>query len=116
MSGPDLKMRCGCGLRAPLKTLWIDTNPQRRFFGCASYDGKSNACGFFAWFDPPTCPRGMEVGRDLMKKVRDLESENKVLKQSMTSLKRSMTSLKVMLGVSWAVVVVMGALLMRAAK
>lgn len=56
-----------------------------------------NSCGFFAWFDPPTCPRGMEVGRDLMKKVRDLESENKVLKQSITLLKRSMTSLKVML-------------------
>mgnify|MGYP003703314369 CR=1 FL=1 len=31
------------------------------------------ACGFFYWYDPPTCPRGRQVLPKLVDKVASLE-------------------------------------------
>ncbi|KAB1213322.1 hypothetical protein CJ030_MR5G003608 [Morella rubra] len=78
----DLITRCDCGLRAPFRTSWTDINLGRRFFDCALYNGKSKLCGFFFWFDPRTCPRGMEVEPHLMKKIKDLRGEMALLKRS----------------------------------
>ncbi|KAB1221204.1 hypothetical protein CJ030_MR2G025739 [Morella rubra] len=109
MSKQVLITRCNCGLTAPLKTSWTDANPGRRFFGCAKYDGKANQCGFFEWFDPRTCPRGMEVGPHLMKK-------NKALQSELDLQKHTVKVLKVMLGASWVALIVMGVLLFSTPK
>ncbi|KAB1206295.1 hypothetical protein CJ030_MR7G011788 [Morella rubra] len=87
----------------------MDNNPGRHFFGCASYNCKTKACGFFDCFDPRTCPRGMEVGPYITKKIKDLQCEVRVLKQSVTIL-------KCLLGVSWAAIAIMGVLLLRSSN
>lgn len=132
MSGLDVIMHCDCELRAPLRTSWTDANQGKRFFGCASYDRKlrkslvssfillfwwltygflylQKVCGYFSWFDPHTCSREMEVRPPLTKKIKNLQSKVAVLK-------RSVITLKSMLGVSWAAVAIMEALLLRSSN
>ncbi|KAB1206610.1 hypothetical protein CJ030_MR7G002266 [Morella rubra] len=59
------------------------------------YEAKKNGHGgYFAWFDPPTCPHGMEFKPYLIKKVKALENE-------VDSLKHTRRSLKILLGGSW---------------
>lgn len=38
-------------------------------------------CGFFEWFDVPTCPRGLKVGNKVHEKISKLEDEIKELKK-----------------------------------
>jgi ABC-type histidine transport system ATPase subunit len=38
-----------------------------------------SACKFFKWLDKPTCARGVEVLKQIMKKVNDLKDENGTL-------------------------------------
>ncbi|KAI8019735.1 hypothetical protein LOK49_LG04G01831 [Camellia lanceoleosa] len=59
-------------MRARIRTSWTHVNPTRRFLGCPNY-GKNGACGFFYWYDPPTCPRGRQVLPKLVDKVASLE-------------------------------------------
>ncbi|OAY56821.2 hypothetical protein MANES_02G044476v8 [Manihot esculenta] len=35
---------------ANLKTSWIESNSNKRFYGCRNY-GNRNYCGFFQWID-----------------------------------------------------------------
>ncbi|KAB1207249.1 hypothetical protein CJ030_MR7G011570 [Morella rubra] len=96
---------CSCGLRAPLISSWTDSNPGRRFFGCANY-GTSKHCGYFCWFDPRVCPRGMEVGLYWTKRNKELQKEN-------DALKRTVRRLKCIVGASLVAVTVMGAFFIR---
>jgi hypothetical protein len=32
---------CKCGLRSPIRTLWMTTNLDKRFFRCAMYDSSN---------------------------------------------------------------------------
>ncbi|XP_028082123.1 uncharacterized protein LOC114283498 [Camellia sinensis] len=64
--------RCSCGLRAKIRTSWTLANPAMRFLGFPNY-GKNGACGFFSWYDPPTCARGRQVFPKLVDKVAALE-------------------------------------------
>ncbi|KAB1202380.1 hypothetical protein CJ030_MR8G020177 [Morella rubra] len=50
-------------------------NPARRFWGCPMYTSgaRNSSCGYFQWFDPPTCPRGKEVLLPLIKKMKKME-------------------------------------------
>ncbi|KAB1212885.1 hypothetical protein CJ030_MR5G010185 [Morella rubra] len=97
---------CSCGLKALLKSSWTNSNPGRRFFGCENFDGNSRHCNYFCWFDHPTYPRGMEVGRHLTKKIKVLENER-------DSLKHDKRSLKMLLWESWIAIVALGVALMR---
>ncbi|KAI8568403.1 hypothetical protein RHMOL_Rhmol02G0196400 [Rhododendron molle] len=71
---------CECNMRSPLQTSRTDSNPGRRFFGCPKYQTDS-ACGFFNWYDPPTCKRGMKFGRMILKENRELKRTLKEMQQ-----------------------------------
>ncbi|KAG5550655.1 hypothetical protein RHGRI_015566 [Rhododendron griersonianum] len=45
---PDFGIFCFCGEPAPLTKSTTQSNPGRRFFGCANF----KACGFFCWYEP----------------------------------------------------------------
>ncbi|KAI8538805.1 hypothetical protein RHMOL_Rhmol02G0154800 [Rhododendron molle] len=62
---------CDCGEKAPWRTSKINSYPGRRFLGCVNSE-EENACNFFIWVDPPTCRRGLEYGRNLENKVKEL--------------------------------------------
>ncbi|KAI8566680.1 hypothetical protein RHMOL_Rhmol02G0060900 [Rhododendron molle] len=42
---------------------------------------ENNACKFFIWVDPPTCPRGLVYGRQLQKKIKDLQEMEEDLRR-----------------------------------
>ncbi|KAB1219523.1 hypothetical protein CJ030_MR3G012319 [Morella rubra] len=125
-SGGHRSVLCHCGLVAPLKMALTGFNPGRRFFGCAKWSEKSNqeSCNFFLWYDPSTCPRGIEVGPMLTKKIKALESEKsdleitnkrltkniKALESEKLHLKITNKRLKYTMGLSWIVIVVISAL------
>ncbi|KAI8566008.1 hypothetical protein RHMOL_Rhmol02G0005800 [Rhododendron molle] len=71
---------CRCGEKAPLRTSKTNANPGRRFLGCVNYE-ENNACKFFIWVDPPTCPRGLVYGRQLQKKIKDLQEMEEDLRR-----------------------------------
>ncbi|XP_062150541.1 uncharacterized protein LOC133859225 [Alnus glutinosa] len=84
---------CYCDLPAPLKTSWTTNNPGRRFWGCATYNSRTkSACKFFKWKDNPTCARGKEVLKEIMKKVNELEDENGNLLAKMKDLENERDS------------------------
>ncbi|KAK1577581.1 hypothetical protein Q3G72_022964 [Acer saccharum] len=68
----DVYPVCVCGRRAHIYTSCIDSNPGRRFWGCANYRGDLN-CGFFRWFDPPICARSKQIIPGLLRRLRELE-------------------------------------------
>ncbi|KAI8025352.1 hypothetical protein LOK49_LG02G00500 [Camellia lanceoleosa] len=68
----DELTRCSCGLRTKIRTSRTHANLARRFLGCPNY-GKNGACGFFSWYDPPTCAYGRQVLPKLVNKVAALE-------------------------------------------
>jgi uncharacterized coiled-coil DUF342 family protein len=51
-----------------------------------------SACKFFKWLDKPTCARGLEVLKQIMKKVNDLKDENGTLVARMKDMKNEMES------------------------
>ncbi|XP_059458865.1 uncharacterized protein LOC132188439 [Corylus avellana] len=68
---------CYCSLPAPLKTSWTPKNPERRFWGCTTYDSnRKAACRFFKWMDESICEKGMKVIPTLLDRVKELENEN----------------------------------------
>ncbi|KAB1224221.1 hypothetical protein CJ030_MR2G013763 [Morella rubra] len=116
---------CDCGLIAPLKMTLIDFNPGRHFFGCAKWNEKfkQESCNFFLWYDPSTCPRGMEVGPMLTKKIKALESDKsdleiknkrlmkniKALESEKLDLEITNKRLKIRMGLFWTAVVAINA-------
>ncbi|KAB1206414.1 hypothetical protein CJ030_MR7G027614 [Morella rubra] len=115
-SGGHGLVLCDCGLIAPLKMTLIDFNPGRRFFGCAKWNEK--------FYDPPTCPLGMEVGPMLMKKIKALESDKsdleiknkrlmkniKALESEKLDLEITNKRLKITMGLFWTAVVAISAI------
>ncbi|KAI8569308.1 hypothetical protein RHMOL_Rhmol02G0268800 [Rhododendron molle] len=51
------------------------------FSGYAQLGHENNACKFFIWVDPPTCPRGLVYGRQLQKKIKDLQEMEEDLRR-----------------------------------
>jgi predicted RNase H-like nuclease (RuvC/YqgF family) len=51
-----------------------------------------SACKFFKWLDKPTCARGVEVLKQIIKKVNDLKDENGTLVARMKDLENEMES------------------------
>jgi predicted ribosome quality control (RQC) complex YloA/Tae2 family protein len=51
-----------------------------------------SVCKFFKWLDKPTCAIGVEVLKQIMKKVNDLKDENKTLVARMKDLENEMES------------------------
>jgi hypothetical protein len=50
------------------------------------------ACKFFKWLDKPTCAKGVEVLKQIMKNVNDLKDENGRLVTRMKDLENEMES------------------------
>ncbi|KAI8551639.1 hypothetical protein RHMOL_Rhmol06G0201600 [Rhododendron molle] len=44
-------------------------------------DNEKNACKFFIWVDLPTCLRGLEYGKQLQNKIKELQKMKKDLKR-----------------------------------
>jgi predicted nuclease with TOPRIM domain len=51
-----------------------------------------STCKFFKWLNKPTCARGVEVLKQIMKKVNDLKDENGTLLARMKDLENEMES------------------------
>jgi DNA-binding transcriptional regulator GbsR (MarR family) len=51
-----------------------------------------SACKFFKWLDKPTCARGVEVLKQIMKNINDLNDENGTLVARMKDLENEMES------------------------
>lgn len=51
-----------------------------------------SACKIFKWPDKPTCARGVEVLKQIMKKVNDSKDENGTLVTRMKDLENEMES------------------------
>ncbi|KAI8524512.1 hypothetical protein RHMOL_Rhmol13G0154600 [Rhododendron molle] len=95
-SSPNPSVMCLCGIRAPLRTSSSEDNPGRRFFGCINYK-EYNGCTYFDWFDAPTCARGMDYGRKMVRKNLALEAQIAEFKKTneahIAKLKKSNESL-----------------------
>ncbi|XP_058189292.1 uncharacterized protein LOC131306878 [Rhododendron vialii] len=78
---------CGCGVRAPLRTALTEPNVGRRFLGCVNYKKDDEGCKFFDWVDLPTCERGKDFGKWIVKKNDDLQKENVDLRAKIAELK-----------------------------
>ncbi|KAL2559873.1 GRF-type domain-containing protein [Forsythia ovata] len=65
---------CHCGHAPVMKTSWTEGNPGRRFWGCRFY-GKSQACNFFDWADPPPHDRYKCIINGLLRKKNEAEKE-----------------------------------------
>ncbi|KAI8552736.1 hypothetical protein RHMOL_Rhmol06G0289900 [Rhododendron molle] len=84
---------CGCGEKALLRTSNTYANPGRRFL-------ETNACKFFVWVDPATCPRGLDYGRHVQEKIKELEKKedklerlNEVLEKDLQKMMKKMDKL-----------------------
>ncbi|KAI8573007.1 hypothetical protein RHMOL_Rhmol01G0245500 [Rhododendron molle] len=86
-------VQCGCGVKAPLRTALTNPNVGRRFLGCVNYKS-DNGCKYFHWVDPPTCERGKEFGKWIVKKNMDLQKDVEDLRRQNLHLKRTETYLK----------------------
>ncbi|XP_058206650.1 uncharacterized protein LOC131320086 [Rhododendron vialii] len=62
-----------CFLRAVL-LLWAS----RVFYAVLQ---EKNACKFFVWVGPPTCPRGLNYGRHLQEKIKELQEKEEKLER-----------------------------------
>ncbi|KAB1200228.1 hypothetical protein CJ030_MR4G007296 [Morella rubra] len=98
---------CRCGLKAVIKTSWIDLNPGRRFYSCALYGRQGQRqCGFFEWVDNETCLRGKEILPGLFKKLRIMEKELK-------SNKASKRAIIYLLLLSWVIIILLGLICLK---
>ncbi|CAN1122968.1 hypothetical protein LINPERPRIM_LOCUS2978 [Linum perenne] len=61
---------------AVIRTSWTESNPRRRFFGCAMY-GRVGACNFFRWADPELDEHIKHIVVGLLWKIRDIERVNR---------------------------------------
>ncbi|KAE9451422.1 hypothetical protein C3L33_16661, partial [Rhododendron williamsianum] len=67
------------GVEGLLTTRWIARGSGQVVDGDKGVE--KNACNFFIWVDPPTCPRGLEYGRKLQEKVKHLQEREEDLKR-----------------------------------
>ncbi|KAI8559036.1 hypothetical protein RHMOL_Rhmol04G0143500 [Rhododendron molle] len=61
---------------------------------------ETNACKFFVWVDPATCPRGLDYGRHLQEKIKELEKKednlerlNEVMEKDLQKMMKKMDKL-----------------------
>ncbi|KAH7866229.1 hypothetical protein Vadar_017434 [Vaccinium darrowii] len=64
------------GNRRVLQTSWTNVNPGRRFVDCPN-----DSCKDFEWFDPPMCPRSVQIIPGLLRVRNNMEKELSVRKK-----------------------------------
>ncbi|MFS7915649.1 putative transcription factor GRF family [Helianthus anomalus] len=82
---------CRCGRQTGIKTSWTDINPGRQFYTCVQLRSR---CKFFAWIDPPMCPRSVQVIRGLMDTKVVLENEVKFLREEVRMYKEQVAEME----------------------
>ncbi|PWA82819.1 zinc finger, GRF-type [Artemisia annua] len=91
---------CFCGNQCVVKCSWTPRNPGRRFYCCSQMVLQSGTdCGFFEWYDPPMCPRSIQIIPGL------LHSRN-VLQESRNVLESANRRLKIYLVATWVLFLV----------
>ncbi|KAG8368975.1 hypothetical protein BUALT_Bualt15G0102100 [Buddleja alternifolia] len=69
---PNWEIICDCKCPTVLRTLWTDSDHERRYHGCARNDG---GCDFRLWDDPPMCYRSKMLIPELRNQCDKLEVE-----------------------------------------
>nr|GEU64854.1 zinc finger, GRF-type [Tanacetum cinerariifolium] len=88
----NMEVRCpNCGGPSIIRTSWTTINPARRFCCCAK---RGINCGIIDWYDPPMCPRSVQVIPCLLRSMNELQR----VAQQRTDQEKKM---KKMLLLSW---------------
>ncbi|XP_058784700.1 uncharacterized protein LOC131659541 [Vicia villosa] len=102
-----MRQECHCGLDAPLMTVWTDTNPGRRFFGCGMYKVQGfKKCSNFVWLDEEMNPRAKEVISSLMQKLNEEKQRVKDSVAKEEELEMKMKLIKKQLKFNWVMTIV----------
>ncbi|PWA49795.1 hypothetical protein CTI12_AA478310 [Artemisia annua] len=82
-----------CNAQSVIRTSWTTINPRRRFYCC------SGSCGIINWYDPPMCPRAVQIIPDLLRSMNELQERCNELQARVDEQASKVRRLKWILGV-----------------